>query len=73
MILGEKPFEYPKDISESCLGYQWDFFFSDLGARAYTELHLIFDNVSDFWIQCFGYTISDIRKDFRICYDASPW
>ncbi len=33
-------------------------------------------NISDFSSQCFGYHISDIvsdiRKPFRICYEASP-
>ena len=32
--------------------------------------HSMFENVSDFLSQFFGYHISDIRKAFLICYDA---
>ncbi len=56
---------HPKAVSDFIL-------FSDLTARVYTMLHLIFGNVSDFSSQCFGYHISDIRKAFRTYYDASP-
>ncbi len=41
------------------------------GARDYTTLHLIFENVSDFSSQNFECRISDIVLDIRNCYDAS--
>ncbi len=45
--------------------------------KAYLKTSFNFENISNYQSQCFRYHISDIvpdiRKAFRICYDASPY
>ncbi len=72
--ISEKPYGYPKDISESCVGFHNEL--SRIWKQEFVHVcTLETQNVSDFSSQCFGYHISDIildiRKAFRSCYDAS--
>ena len=61
--ISAKPFGYPKDISESCKGFQKDLFRMSKRVLYFCMLYL--RNISDLSSQGFGYHISGVVSDIE--------